>query len=60
VRKALNRIESGCDLSDPDAVKGFIARLDVADSYKRNLYYAYEHYLKRAHRSDRPPRGMRN
>ena len=46
VRKALNRIQSGCDFSNPDAVKGFIARLDVAESYKRNLCYAYEHYLK--------------
>ena len=46
VRKALNRIKNGCDFSNPDAVKGFIARLDVADSYKRNLCYAYEHYLK--------------
>ena len=46
VRKALDRIQSGCDLSDPDDVKGFIANLDAADSYKRNLCYAYEHYLK--------------
>jgi hypothetical protein len=27
-------------------VKGFIAGLDVANSYKRNLCYAYEHYLR--------------
>lgn len=33
-------------MSDPDAVKGFIARLDVAESYKRNLCYSYEHLLK--------------
>ena len=46
VGKALNRIQGGCDLSNPDDVKGFIARLDTAESYKRNLCYAYEHYLK--------------
>jgi len=31
VRKALIRIQSGCDLSNPDDVKGFIARLDTAE-----------------------------
>ena len=46
VRKALNRIQSGCDFSNPESVKSFIARLDVAESYKRNLCYAYDHYLK--------------
>jgi len=46
VGKALNRMQGGCDLSNPDDVKGFIARLDTAESYKRNLCYAYEHYLK--------------
>jgi len=46
VRKALLVIEKGCGLDDPDAVTGWIARLDAADSYKRNLCYAYQHYLK--------------
>ena len=46
VRKALLRIQGGCDFTNPDAVKVFIAKLDVAESYKRNLCYAYEHYLK--------------
>ena len=46
VRKALIRIQNGCIFTDPDAVKAFIAKLDVAESYKRNLCYAYEHYLK--------------
>jgi len=46
VRKALLRIQGGCDFTNPDDVKGFIAKLDVAESYKRNLCYAYEHYLK--------------
>ena len=35
VRKALNRIQGECDLSNPDSVKSFIARLDTAESYKR-------------------------
>jgi hypothetical protein len=30
VGKALNRIQSGCDLANPDDVKGFIAKLDTA------------------------------
>ena len=46
VRKALVRIQNGCNFTDPDDVKAFIAKLDVAESYKRNLCYAYEHYLK--------------
>lgn len=46
VRKALNVIRKGCDIHDPDAVKSFIARLDTAESYKRNLCYAYDHYLR--------------
>ena len=46
VRKALKVLEDGCGLRDPETVKGHIAEMDVADSYKRNLCYAYEHYLK--------------
>ncbi len=46
VRKALNVLEKGCGLSDSEIVKAFIAEMEVADSYKRNLCYAYEHYLK--------------
>jgi hypothetical protein len=46
VRKALRRLEGICDLNDPELVKTGISELDVADSYKRNLCYAYEHYLK--------------
>ncbi|MFA9495464.1 MAG: hypothetical protein ACERKS_06030, partial [Candidatus Bathyarchaeota archaeon] len=46
MRKALIRIQNGCDFTDPDAVKVFIAKIEVAESYKRNLCYAYEHYLK--------------
>jgi len=46
VRKALKVLEDGCGLRDPETVKVFIAEMDVADSYKRNLCYAYEHYLR--------------
>lgn len=44
VRKALIRIQNGCNFTDPDAVKVFIAKLDVVESYKRNLCYAYDHF----------------
>ena len=46
VRKALKVLENGCGLNDPERLKDFIAEMTVADSYKRNLCYAYEHYLK--------------
>ena len=46
VRKALKVLEGGCGLHDPETVKAFVAEMDVADSYKRNLCYAYDHYLK--------------
>jgi integrase len=46
VRKALNVLLKGCGLDDPERVKNYIARLDTADFYKRNLCYAYEHVLK--------------
>jgi integrase len=37
-------------------LKDFIAEMDVADSYKRNLCYAYEHYLKLNELSWKRPR----
>jgi integrase len=46
IRKALMRLKDICDLDEPDSVKSCIAEMDVADSYKRNLCYAYDHYLK--------------
>jgi integrase len=46
VRKALKVLEDGCGLQEPESVKHFIAEMSVADSYKRNLCYAYEHYLR--------------
>ncbi len=46
IRKALMRLKDCCDLDDPDSVKSCIAEMDVAESYKRNLCYAYDHYLR--------------
>jgi integrase len=46
VSKALTVIEKGCGLDDPERVKSWIAQQAVNDSYKRNLCYAYRHYLK--------------
>ena len=46
VRKALKVLKDGCRLREPEAVKDFVAEMDVADSYKRNLCYAYERYLR--------------
>ena len=47
VRKALQVLEEGCELVDPNRVKALIANLETAESYKRNLCYAYEHYFKK-------------
>ena len=44
--KALKFLNSRCNLNDPESVKEFIAKYDSASSYKRNLCYAYSHYLK--------------
>jgi len=44
VDKALHRIGKCADLDNPEEVKRFIANLETADSYKRNLCFAYEHY----------------
>lgn len=45
-RKALNFLDKHVDLSNPEQVKEFVAYYDANDSYKRNLCYFYEHYLK--------------
>ena len=45
-RKALNLLDKHVDLNNPEQVKEFIAFYDANDSYKRNLCYSYEHYLK--------------
>jgi len=42
----LKFLNSQCNLNDPESVKEFIANYDSASSYKRNLCYAYSHYLK--------------
>jgi len=44
--KALKFLNSKTNINDPEAVKEFIACYDSASSYKRNLCYAYSHYLK--------------
>jgi integrase len=46
VSKALKFLNDNCNLNDPESVKEFIAKYDSANSYKRNLCYAYSHYLK--------------
>ena len=45
VSKALKFLSNHCNLDNPENVKLFIARYDSASSYKRNLCYAYNHYL---------------
>jgi len=44
VDKALHRISQFADLDNPEEVKRFIANLETADSYKRNLCFAYKQY----------------
>jgi integrase len=45
-RKALNFLAKHTSLSEPEAVKHFIAQLKTSDSYKRNLCIAYNKYCK--------------
>jgi hypothetical protein len=45
-RKLLTYLSKHVDLEKPEDVKGFIADLDKADSYKRNLSLAYWNYTK--------------
>ncbi len=44
VDKALRRISQFADLDNPEEVKRSIANLETADSYKRNLCFAYKQY----------------
>ena len=44
VDKALTRISKYADLNNPQQVKRFIANLETADSYRRNLCFAYKQY----------------
>jgi hypothetical protein len=46
VSKALKFLNDPCNLDDPESVKEFVANYDTANSYKRNLCYAYNHYLE--------------
>jgi len=48
-RKALNRLAEHTSLSEPEAVKMFIANLTTSDSYKKNLCIAYNTYCKHYH-----------
>ena len=43
-RKALTFIAKHTALTEPEAVKMFIANLETSDSYKKNLVTAYQHY----------------
>lgn len=43
--KALTYISRNADLNNPEAVKQFIAGLEVSNGYKKNLCYAYNHYV---------------
>ncbi len=45
-RKLLIYLSKRVDLTKPEDVKGFIAELDKAESYKRNLSLAYWNYAK--------------
>jgi integrase len=45
-RKSLKLLDKHCNLNNPESVKEFIAKYNTTESYKRNLCYAYERYLK--------------
>jgi integrase len=45
-RKALNYIKKHAPLTQPEAVKAFIATLNVTTGYKKNLCTAYNQYCK--------------
>lgn len=45
-RKALTYLNKHTTLSQPEAVKAFIANLETSDSYKKNLCIAYNRYCK--------------
>jgi integrase len=45
IRKCLYVLDRNANLSDPEAVKMFVALLERNHGYKRNLIMAYEHYV---------------
>ena len=46
VSKALKFLEKNTNLDNPESVKSFIANYQAAESYKKNLCLAYNHYVK--------------
>jgi integrase len=46
IGKALNVLAKNCDLDNLDSVKTFIANFDRKNGYKKNLCFAYDHYVK--------------
>jgi integrase len=46
ISKALKFLAKNCNLNNPENVKNFIADYNSATSYKKNLCYAYNHYVK--------------
>jgi hypothetical protein len=46
VSKALKFLNAPCNLDDPESVKEFVADYNSANSYKRNICHAYNHYLE--------------
>jgi len=45
-RKALTLIQKHAPLTQPEAVKAFIATINASDGYKKNLCTAYNQYCK--------------
>ena len=45
-RKALTFLAKNVKLDNPEDVKGFIAKIERNESYKRNLAIAYNNYVK--------------
>jgi integrase len=46
-RKALTMLSKNTALSEPEAVKAYIANLKTSDSYKKNLCIVYNRYCKK-------------
>jgi len=46
VRKALQALAKRADLDNPEQVRTYIATADKSNGYKRQLCYAYNHYVK--------------
>ena len=46
VSKALKVLAKNCNLNKPEQVRGYIARLDRKNGYKRQLCYAYDKYTE--------------